>query len=140
MGTRNRSANRSGRHDRGRAELSFDPAGSTLAAGGTEGDIVLFDVDTASIIGKPIRGHEDSVRDLAYHPDGTILASGGRDGTLRLWNTKTETELTDPLDTLSTNVYSLAWLLDGSGIVSGSDRGARVWDLRPSSLRTRCAT
>lgn len=116
--------------------LSFDPAGSTLAAGGTEGDIVLFDVDTASIIGKPMRGHEDSVRDLAYHPDGTILASGGRDGTLRLWNTKTETELTDPLDTRSTNVYSLAWLLDGSGIVSGSDRGARVWDLRPSSLRS----
>ena len=120
--------------------LAFDPSGDTLAVGGSEGDIVFMDVESTTVTGQPIQGHQDGVLDLAFRPDssvleGAVLASGGEDGAVRLWNAETRAELTDGLDADSLKVYSVAWLLDGSGLVSGGSSSARVWDLQPGSLR-----
>ena len=114
--------------------VAFSPDGRTLAAGTTDGAVLLWDVTDPARPAAPARplSGQDGVGPVAFSPDGRILASGsdgsGADegpaiGNIQLW------DVTDPASpaalgpaiTASGEVSSLAFSPDGRILASGSD-------------------
>ena len=52
--------------------------GSTLASGGEDGTLVLWDTATGSRLGQRLSGHQGQVLGVAFGPDGSTLATAGR--------------------------------------------------------------
>jgi WD40 repeat protein len=65
--------------------LAYSPDGQTIAVGGENGGLRLWDVPTRSCRAT-LLGHNDRIWSVAFSPDGRTLATTSRDGTIRLWN------------------------------------------------------
>ena len=73
--------------------MAFSPDGRTLAAGGADGKVWLWNLaDPArpTPLGQPLTGPTNTVYSVAFSPDGQTLAAGSDDDKVWLWN------LTDP--------------------------------------------
>ncbi len=110
--------------------VAFSPDGKTLASGGGDNVIHLWDIGT----GKrkmTLTGHTHWVFSLAFSPDGKTLASGSVDSDIRLWDPHTgqhKRTLTGHSDW----VRSIAFSSDGKTLVSGSDDGSvLLWKIDP---------
>ncbi|MDH5576697.1 MAG: hypothetical protein OEY80_14520, partial [Nitrospirota bacterium] len=68
--------------------VAFSPDGLTLASGGTDRFIRIWDIETGRLL-RSLRGHTQVIREIKYSPDGQILASASEDRTIRLWNPQT---------------------------------------------------
>ena len=77
------------RHRGAMYHVAISPDGKTLATGGLDGTIRLWEVETGKFI-KCLLGHNSYVYRLAWSPDGNTLASAGaHDGSCGLWDVKT---------------------------------------------------
>jgi RNA polymerase sigma factor (sigma-70 family) len=103
----------------------------TLATGGVEGVIRLYEVATGKAIGR-IRAHAQGkyssvITGLAFSPDARLLASADIDGMIRFWDTATGKEMTraEPAGAQG----SLAFSPDGKLLVYGGKDRLVYWDL-----------
>jgi WD40 repeat protein len=64
--------------------VAFAPDGRTLATGGHDGTMILWDLTSGSER-LTLKGHTARVSGLAFSRDGRLLVSGSWDGTVRLW-------------------------------------------------------
>lgn len=69
--------------------VAFSPDGKTLASGGQDSEIILWDIPTARHRLSLTTQHTGAVYSVAFSPDGKTLASGSQDQTLRLWDPNT---------------------------------------------------
>lgn len=108
--------------------VSFSPDGRTLAAGGSDGNIRLWDRRKGPL---PILDHAHLARvySIAFDPTGRIMVSGSGDGEVRIWDM---TDLTRPPARLETNtphIECLAFNQNGSILASSGDGNIRLWDV-----------
>ncbi|MFQ5858224.1 MAG: BTAD domain-containing putative transcriptional regulator, partial [Anaerolineae bacterium] len=120
------------------SSVAFSPDGQTLASGGDDGTIILWDVATGQPIGEPL-AHTSQGEDvpivsrnvkLAFSPDGSALASGGADGTIILWDVTTRQPMGQSLAGHVGEVNALAFSPDGQTLASGgADNTIVLWTL-----------
>ena len=103
-----------------------------LIATASEGEVQLWNAQSRSPIGKPIRV-DGGIESLALSPDGKRVAIGGGDLKARLWDVNTGTPLCEPLQHKH-SVWSVGFSPDGKTLVTGSGSTSerlgevRFWD------------
>ncbi|MET8164146.1 hypothetical protein ABZT34_07770 [Streptomyces sp. NPDC005329] len=116
--------------------VAFSPDGRTIAAGGDDDTILMWDMTDPRRprrIDRVLAGHTDTVHSLDFSPDGDTLASGSTDDTIRLWNVtdpERASQLGPPLAGHTGPVWSVAFNPAGTMLAAGSaDSTASLWNV-----------
>ena len=112
-------------------KIAFSPDRRTLASGGLDGDIILWDLETGKPRREPLPARAGTVNHLEFSRDGHTLVSANNDGAAILW--AIDQQLGDSLPDLEQRIWSLAFgptTVDRPQLISGSEDGTvNFWDV-----------
>ena len=116
-------------HSHGVWAVAFSPDGSTLASGGAERLVRMWDIETGRLL-RSLRGHTHDIRAVVFTPDGQALATGSEDRTIRLWNGKTGEPMKLLFSRYDHNVCCLSLSPDGLMLARGShNKDIKIWEV-----------
>ncbi|HVD06364.1 MAG TPA: hypothetical protein VNB89_10115, partial [Gemmatimonadaceae bacterium] len=70
--------------------------GKTVASGGADASVRLWDVTTHRQVGSLLTGHTDEVNSVAFSPDGKAVVSGSVDASVRVQGSAPKQEARGP--------------------------------------------
>jgi WD40 repeat protein/tRNA A-37 threonylcarbamoyl transferase component Bud32 len=115
--------------------LATGPKPGLVAAGGLDGSVRLWDVDSRRKLASfrtaihQRAGHEALVTSLAFSPDGAFLASGHVDGNVHLWSLDTGQEVQGRIRH-DASIGGLVFSPDGLTLASGGlDSSLKLWEV-----------
>lgn len=114
--------------------IAFGQDGKTLATGGADKKIRLWDLATRKNTAT-LEGHtEEWITSVAFGPDDINLVSHAQDSTVRLWDLKTgkTVALLDRLDC----AHSINFRNGGKTVVFGSPTSVEEWDWKKGEVKT----
>ena len=114
--------------------VAFSPDGSTVASGGSDNTIDLWDASTGDAL-RTLVGHTHVIRRVVFSADGELLASASEDKTVRVWEANTGRSLYT-LTRHTEPVNGVAFSPDGQTLASASGDGTViVWDVTTGRYR-----
>mmetsp|Transcript_10499 Transcript_10499/g.17768 ORF Transcript_10499/g.17768 Transcript_10499/m.17768 type:complete len:1170 (-) Transcript_10499:144-3653(-) len=120
---------------------AWSPDGQHIAAGMTEGDVILYDTRRNSYRSVRIfNGHpQAAVEGLAFAPDSKTLVSAGWDWALRIWNlTSEKDEAAISMEGHTGAVQDTCFSPNGDLVVSAStDDTLKVWSIAEGTVKRR---
>jgi hypothetical protein len=124
------------------SSVAFSPNGTTLATGGSDSVVRLWQLATdddgrldlqegqTQEQQQALTGHRGPVSSVCFSPSGSLLASASEDGTVRLWEADSG-ELLQVLTEHTGPVTSLSFSRHGVALASASADGTvRLWRMR----------
>jgi WD40 repeat protein len=121
------------RHDGGVAALAFSPAGATIATGGYDGSVRIWDVASGRAL-RTLPGRGGTIWSVDFASDGRTLAAAGEDSMIRLWD-PANGRLLRTLKGHERNIWRVRFSPDGKHLASGSfDAHVKVWNVATGAL------
>jgi WD40 repeat protein len=99
--------------------LAWSPDSRTLAGGGKDGTLRLWDTKIGREL-RSVEAHKLAIDSVAFSPDGKRLATAGRDGTLRLLDVAGREE-PRTLRAREKEYHFVAFSRDGKNLISAGD-------------------
>ncbi|MCP4698409.1 MAG: WD40 repeat domain-containing protein [Gammaproteobacteria bacterium] len=120
-------------HENSVHTVAFSPDGETLASGGFDNVIKLWEVSSGRLL-NTLHWHSEWILCVTFSPDGRFLASSGHDKSVRLWDARTGKRLR-LLKGHTKNVPSVSFSPDSQVLVSSSDDNTvKFWEVSSGVL------
>ena len=69
--------------------MTFTPDSTKLITAGRDKTIRIWDINTGTLIGEPLKGNESYIKSIAISPDGKLLISTNEEYKIKFWDMET---------------------------------------------------
>lgn len=106
----------------------FSPNGDLVAAGGTDGEVVILDAESGEAVRPPTRAHDGDVYSVRFSDDGAQLTTASSAHDAAVWDAKTGEVIATTALPATEGVTVSGFRPDGTVLLATFGGGLYAWD------------